>query len=160
MSWALKPISPTLGDDYTYDGQLVLQASNYEVPRDGRYAFRKYVEGITFEDVERYLIFNTGFQKTKHEINQQSTQKRLGISIQMTNDTPRYLHQNLWNLARFVYGGGLAIQFYDDFASVESGLSANIYTGYWSNAVEFLQNQDARYSANIVLETYDFSTVA
>jgi len=148
-SWALRSVLP---DGTSFKGEIVYPMTSLEVPN----TFRKYVESleVSYSD-SLYVIKDTGFEHKKYQREATGGIKILAtVSIMLVGDLPRWLMCLLINLAIGCNGGGMWVDFYDDWATDKQ------YTGRWYNAVDFVENSELLCGGSIELECFIIQAIS
>jgi len=143
MSYTLKPIIP---DGYTFDGELVFNSTEIEIPS----TFKNYVENLTLSIEGQYSNKYTGFETKKYSLNENDTKF---LSITLVNDLPRWLCDLLQNLAIAMNGEGMILEFVDDWITGTIAVP-QAYNCRWVNAGDFTDNSELLCGASIDLIVY------
>ena len=131
MAWALLPRTPT---GATYDGNLVWNSTNIEIPD----TFRQYVESINHSIKPMYINKYTGFETKKYYIRDSSEHR---FMIMLVGNLPRWLQEALKRLAIAMNGAGMILQFLDNWVT-GTDASSTTYNCRWVNAIDFVDNSE------------------
>jgi len=145
MTYQLKPKLPT-GATYG-SGQITFPTTNIEVSSD----FKNYVETIDIEIRPMYIMKYDGFDAKKYKAHEENIRS---IDIMLVGNLPRFLHEQLYQLAIATNGAGIAIEFYDDFAT-GTDASPISYTCRWVNAGDFVESNVIQNGGSIQLIAFD-----
>ena len=128
-SWAMRPVLPS---GSTFDGQLVYNMTNVEIPD----SLVRFIENIDYTWPNRNIDKYTGFEKKKYRLEANTgTDFEVFVSIMLVGDLPRWLQQLFMAVAKGC-NGGMQMDFYDSWATY------NQYTGHWTNAADFVDNSE------------------
>ena len=131
----------------SFSGELVYNQTALTIPR----AYRKYIESVDLLHKRKHSLKQTGFETVKYKTNMVSGTDGLGtISIMFVGDLPRLVCQQLQNLAIAINSVGTQLIFNDDFYSFMQ------YTCRWTNAGDFVGNDEILYGASMQLEVINF----
>jgi len=142
MAYTFKPIIP---DGYTFDGELVFNSTEIEIP----ITFRNYVENLSITIEEQYINKYTGFETKKYSKNDNDKKQ---IQIMLVGNLPHWLCDLLKTLAIAMNGTGMILEFKDSWVS---GTDDNIitYNCRWTNAGDFVDNSELLCGASMDLVT-------
>ncbi len=146
MTAALVPIVP---EGHVYDaGQITFPATAIEIESD----FKHFVESCSIDILPMYRMKYRGGAKAKKYKVQDSN--LISIDIMLVGTLPRRLHERLYELAIAVNGGGMPLNFYDDFI-MGSESSPVTRQCRWVNAGDFVENNVLLNGGSIELMAYD-----
>jgi hypothetical protein len=129
----------------SYAGHMIYNATRFEVGDN----FKRYVESLEMRYEIVYDRRNTGFAATKYTLNETIGVKTpITIAITLVGDLPHWLMQQLTQLAKATLGGGMTIQFTDDWATYNS------YLGKWENAGDFVENNELLAGGSMLLKCW------
>ena len=130
----------------TFDGELVWDMTSFVVNEE----FSDYVETMEVSYRNIYINHRTGFESTKRVMHKNSGSDILiDISITLVGNLPRWLMQQLTQLAKGVLGAGMELTFRDDFWEEYQ------YSCRWINAGDFVENSTLLCGASMALQAWD-----
>jgi hypothetical protein len=112
----------------------------------------QYIESVDIVHRNKFINKRTGFETTKHAVHAVSgTDVLVDIAITYVADLPREVAQQLIRLANGTVGGGMALEFVEDF------VTGGLYTGRWVNAGAYRDESAVRTGCEMVLACYAWS---
>ena len=115
---------------------------NLEIPYD----FKRMIDSVEFKESSKYIIKNTGFEFTKHQVGAfASGEIHTSVNIRTCGDMPLYMTDLLKRMAYGCNSAGMILEFYDDW------ITDIVYTGRWINAGEIVENSVMHGAATIEL---------
>ena len=145
MSWMLKPNA----DSYAWSaGRTPFISTEIEVDND---LLRVNISSVNIRIGNMYEMMYQGFDVTKYKTQDDNI---VEINIMLVGNIPRHLHEQLYQLAIAINGGGMILQFKDDFATGTSA-SPITYNCRWINAGDFVESNAIQSGGSINLISYE-----
>jgi len=133
-----------------FDGEMVFNMESYVVAD----TFSKYVESMSIVHRPKFVVKRTGFEGYKHLIHKHSGNDVLvDIMIVLNGGMPRWLMQQLTQLAKGVLGAGMELAFRDDW------WSSYTYTCRWVNASDFVENSTLSNGGTMELQSWAWAVI-
>lgn len=146
-TWALRLVLPA---GASFNGQIVWPMTNIEFPN----TLKKYTQSVRIVEHSNNLTKHTGFESKKYRIAASTgTDYDIDLSIMLVGDLPRWACELLRDMAVGANGGGIEIQFYDDW------ITDYQYRGRWVNAGDFVDNSEALCGASIDILAFEKQAV-
>lgn len=141
MANAITPIAPA-----TFDGELIFNMSNYTVSD----SFCYYIESMSITYRPLVLSKRTGFEKIKFVVNDTTgTDIFIDINIMLVGNLPRWLRQQLQQLAKGVNSAGMELHLRDNWCSNMT------YSCKWVNAMDAVDNSTILNGGSMQFEAWD-----
>jgi hypothetical protein len=114
-----------------FNNQIVFSSKDIEISQK----LIKFISNITINFKDHLKINDTGFKRTVVKVDNCDTY----FDIQFSGNSPKYLIENIRNLARSINGAGACILFNDTFAT-GTEIAPKEYLCHWLNAGDFTDN--------------------
>ena len=146
-TWAFRPVLPA---GATFTGQTVYGMTAVEVPS----SLKRYVDSLDIQYQDIYVEKMTGFQSKKYRLkNTTGTPLQANVTIVLAGNIPRWLQQLFLTIAKGCNGGGMQVDFYDDWATDKQ------YTCRWVNAGDFIDNSELLCGGALELQAFEIQDV-